>query len=59
MLSVPHPLYEILNSETETFEQGYFDTGRREITIDEDYKSELIVFDERLLTSTTPSLTPD
>ena len=45
VLSVPHPLYEILNLETETFEQGYFDTGRREITIDEDYESKLIVFD--------------
>ena len=45
VLSVPHPLYEILNLDTETFERGYFDTGRREITIDEGYESEMIVFD--------------
>ena len=45
VLSVPHPFYEILNLDTETFERGYFDADRREITIDEDYESELIVFD--------------
>jgi len=45
VLSVPHPLYEALDPETETFERSYFDTGRREITIDEAYESELIVFD--------------
>lgn len=45
VLSVPHPLHELLDLETGTFERGYFDTGRREITIDEAYESELIVFD--------------
>ncbi|WP_135805829.1 class I SAM-dependent methyltransferase [Halorussus marinus] len=45
VLSVPHPLSEALDPETETFERGYFDTGRREIAIDEAYDSSLIVFD--------------
>jgi SAM-dependent methyltransferase len=45
VLSVPHPLYEILNADTETIEGDYFDTGPREITIDEDYESKLVVFD--------------
>ena len=45
VLSVPHPLYESLDPETGTIERSYFDTGRREITIDEEYESELIVFD--------------
>lgn len=45
VLSVPHPLYELLDLETGTFERGYFDTGRREITIDESYESKLVVFD--------------
>lgn len=45
VLSVPHPIHEILEVETETFKRGYFDTDRREITIDEEYESDLIVFD--------------
>lgn len=45
VISVPHPLYEILNRETKSIERSYFDTSPREITIDEDYESELTVFD--------------
>jgi SAM-dependent methyltransferase len=45
VLSVPHPLYESLDPETGTIERSYFDTGPRGITIDEEYGSELIVFD--------------
>ncbi len=45
VLSVPHPLYELLDLETGAFEWSYFDTGRREITIDEKYDSVLVAFD--------------
>lgn len=45
VLSVPHPLYELLDLETGTFEWGYFDTGRREITVDDGYDSVLVAFD--------------
>ena len=45
VLSVPHPLYELLDLETGEFRWSYFDTGRREITIDEEYESVLVAFD--------------
>lgn len=45
VLSVPHPLYELLDLETGTFEWSYFDTGRREITVDDGYDSVLVAFD--------------
>lgn len=45
VLSVPHPFNEILDPDAETVEQSYFDTGLREITIDEEYESKLTVFD--------------
>lgn len=45
VLSVPHPVHEILDLEEQTFEGSYYDTGRREITIDDDYESNLVVFD--------------
>jgi len=45
VLSVPHAFTEILDAETGTIERSYFDTGPREITIDEDYESTLTVFD--------------
>lgn len=45
VLSVPHPLNEILDSETGSLERSYFDVGAREITIDEAYESTLTVFD--------------
>jgi len=45
VLSVPHAFTEILDVETGTIERSYFDTGPREITIDEDYESTLTVFD--------------
>lgn len=45
VLSVPHPLHEILDVEAGTIVGDYFDTGPRKITIDEDYESKMIVFD--------------
>jgi len=45
VVGVPHPMYEILDVEEGAFERSYYDTGRREITIDDDYESKLIVFD--------------
>lgn len=45
VLSVPHPLWEALDLEAAAFKHGYLDTGRREITIDESYESEMVVFD--------------
>lgn len=45
VLSVPHPLFENLDADAGTFEGDYFDRGPREITIDEDYESEMVVFD--------------
>lgn len=45
VFSVPHPLYENLDAETGTFDGDYFDAGPREITIDEDYESKMVVFD--------------
>jgi SAM-dependent methyltransferase len=45
VLSVPHPLYEATDLETGSLDRSYLDGGRRSITIDESYESELIVFD--------------
>jgi len=45
VVSVPHPLRAALDEETGRLERSYFDTGRREITIDEAYDAEMVVFD--------------
>jgi len=45
VLSVPHPIYESLDVEAGTVERSYYDTGRREIPIDDDYEAKLVVFD--------------
>ena len=45
VLSVPHPLYEVLDVETGTFEKDYLGDDRRRITIDETYDAEMVVFD--------------
>lgn len=45
VLSVPHPLNEMLDAESESIKHSYFETGPREITIDEAYESDLRVFD--------------
>ncbi len=45
VLSVPHPLNEILDPEERTVARSYFEPGPREITIDDDYESTLVVFD--------------
>lgn len=45
VVSVPHPLNEILDTETGRIDASYFRTGPREITIDDDYESVMVVFD--------------
>lgn len=45
VLSVPHPIYENLNVDTRTFERDYFNSNQRDITINEEYESTMIVFD--------------
>jgi SAM-dependent methyltransferase len=45
VVSVPHPIYEILDVETGTFERDYLGPDRRTITIDESYDAEMVVFD--------------
>lgn len=45
VLSLPHPTFEIIDIDNEVVDGNYFDTGPREITIDEDYESTLTVFD--------------
>jgi SAM-dependent methyltransferase len=42
---VPHPFYECFDPETESIERSYHAPPRREITIDEGYDANLIVFD--------------
>lgn len=48
VVSVPHPVYQILDTETGTVEADYFDTGPREITIDQEHDSILTVFDRTI-----------
>jgi SAM-dependent methyltransferase len=48
VLDVPHPFYELFDPTTQTLERSYHTTGRRAITIDETYDSELIVFDRKV-----------
>jgi SAM-dependent methyltransferase len=45
VLGVPHTFHEILDEETGAVERSYFEVGPREITIDDDYDAELVVFD--------------
>jgi SAM-dependent methyltransferase len=45
VLGVPHPLYEAMDEETGAIERSYFGDGPREITIDDDYESDMVVFD--------------
>jgi SAM-dependent methyltransferase len=42
---VPHPFYECFDPATESIERSYHGPQRREITIDEGYDANLIVFD--------------
>ena len=48
VFDVPHPIYECFDPATASLERSYHDGGRREITIDESYDSELIVFDRKV-----------
>ncbi|WP_225336449.1 class I SAM-dependent methyltransferase [Halomicrobium urmianum] len=45
VLDVPHPFYELFDPVSETLERSYHATGRREITIDEAYDADMVVFD--------------
>ncbi len=45
VVSVPHQFGEVIDEETGRLQRSYFDTGRREITIDDEYESEMVVFD--------------
>lgn len=48
VFSVPHPLYENLDTDTRRFENDYFDARPREVTIDEEYDSVLVSFDRTI-----------
>jgi SAM-dependent methyltransferase len=48
VLSVPHPAYELLDTDEGDVDGDYFDTGPRTISIDEDYESTLTVFDRTI-----------
>jgi len=48
VLSVPHPLYEGLDADSATFEGSFYPDGPREIIIDEEYGSQMVVFDRRV-----------
>ena len=45
VFDLPHPFYELFDPATRTLERSYHAGGRRTITIDEDYGSEMVVFD--------------
>jgi SAM-dependent methyltransferase len=45
VFDVPHPFYELFDPETATLERSYHADARREITIDESYDAEMVVFD--------------
>ncbi|MFB6268070.1 MAG: class I SAM-dependent methyltransferase [Halodesulfurarchaeum sp.] len=45
VFDVPHPFYELFDPPTATLERSYHAEARREITIDEEYDAEMIVFD--------------
>ena len=45
VVSVPHPLHEVLDVKTGTFGKDYLGDDRRRITIDEAYDAEMVVFD--------------
>jgi len=45
VFDVPHPFYELFDPETATLERSYHADARREITIDESYEAEMVVFD--------------
>ncbi len=48
VLSLPHPMYEIIDDESEQVEGDYFDTDPRHITIDDEYDSSLVSFDRSI-----------
>lgn len=45
VLDVPHPFYELFDPDSKALERSYHASGRRTITIDDDYESDLVVFD--------------
>jgi SAM-dependent methyltransferase len=45
VFDVPHPFYELFDPATETLERSYHAADRREVTIKDEYESNMIVFD--------------
>jgi SAM-dependent methyltransferase len=45
VFDLPHPFYECFDPSTATLDRSYHDTGRREVTINEEYDAEMVVFD--------------
>lgn len=45
VFDLPHPFYELFDPATETLERSYHAVSRREITINEEYNSNMVVFD--------------
>lgn len=48
VFDVPHPFYELFDPETGELERSYHSSTQRTITIDEEYDSDLIVFDRKV-----------
>ena len=45
VFELPHPFYEVFDPASETLERSYHESGRRTITIKDDYDPEMVVFD--------------
>lgn len=48
VFDVPHPMYELVNPETNALDRSYHADPRREITIDEAYDADMIAFDRKV-----------
>jgi len=48
VFDLPHPFYELFDPKTGELERSYHGAARRTITIDEEYDSDLIVFDRKV-----------
>lgn len=48
VFDLPHPFYELFDPETGELERSYHGATRRTITINEEYDSDLIVFDRKV-----------
>lgn len=48
VFDLPHPFYNIFDPTARTLERSYHTVNRREITINEEYESDMIVFDRKV-----------